>query len=342
VRKLAKPSASRGGAAAFAAACWLWLAGLASAAPTLIVVEGAAGAEEYAPQFAQWRQRWEEAGRKGGAKVVALTAGASKADAKPDDPASQRALLKAAIEAEAKQVGDDDLWLVLLGHGTFDGKTARFNLQGPDVSAEELADWLKSVSRPTAVINCSSASAPFLAVLKAPNRVVIAATRSGHEVNFSRFGEFISQAIADPAADLDKDGQTSLLEAYLLASRQTQAWYRQEGRLATEHALIDDNGDGLGTPAEFFRGVRAVRQAAGEAAIDGLRAHQWHLVQGDLERSLPPQVRKQRNDLELRIAELRQRKAAMKEDEYYAKLEELALQLARLMDQQQIGSPLPK
>ncbi len=46
-------------------------------------------------------------------------------------------------------------------------------------------------------------------------------------------------------ADLDKDGQVSLLEAFLIASRRTLEFYKVEGRIATEHALIDDNGDGL-------------------------------------------------------------------------------------------------
>lgn len=304
----------------------------ASAAPTLIVVEGAAGSDEYGPQCSLWRQRWEQAGKQGQAKVIALAAGSSKQPAaKAGEATDQKSQLKAAIESEAKQTGDDEVWLVLLGHGTFDGKTARFNLQGPDVSDDELAQWLGPLTRPTAIINCSSASAPFLSKIQGRNRIVITATKSGHEVNFSRFGDFLSLTIADPAADLDKDGQTSLLEAYLLASQRTQAWYREEGRLATEHALIDDTGDGLGTPAEFFRGVRAVRQAAGDAAIDGLRAHQWHLVLGELERSLPAEVRKQRNDLEVQIAQLRQQKSAMKEDEYYAKIEELAVKLAKLM-----------
>ena len=31
------------------------------------------------------------------------------------------------------------LWLVLIGHGTFDGKTARFGLRGPDVTPAEWA-----------------------------------------------------------------------------------------------------------------------------------------------------------------------------------------------------------
>jgi len=78
--------------------------------------------------------------------------------------------------------------------------------------------------------------------LSATNRVIITATRSGNEQNFARFGQYFAEAITSTDADLDKDGQVSLLEAFLIASRRTSEFYKVEGRLATEHALIDDNG----------------------------------------------------------------------------------------------------
>ena len=42
--------------------------------------------------------------------------------------------------------------------------------------------------------------------------------------------------------------EAGALEAFLFASRKTTEFYKAENRLATEHALIEDNGDGLGTP----------------------------------------------------------------------------------------------
>jgi len=56
-----------------------------------------------------------------------------------------------------------------------------------------------------------------------------------------------ADAINNPEADLDKDGQVSLLEAFLTASRQASEFYKINGRLVTEHALLDDNGDSFGT-----------------------------------------------------------------------------------------------
>ena len=163
--------------------------------------------------------------------------------------------------------------------------------------------------------------------------MVITATRSGSEQNYARFGHYLSEAIADPTADLDKDGQTSLLEAFLIASRRTKEFYDNEGRLATEHALIDDNGDGLGTPPDWFRGIRAVKRAKEGAALDGLRAHQFHLARSEAEQKMPSTVRAKRDEVELAIAKLRDGKSNLDEDTYYALLETLLLEMARLTEQ---------
>ena len=184
---------------------------------------------------------------------------------------SDRERLRDVLKSEASQSGQP-LWVVLIGHGTFDGREAKLNLRGQDLTAEELAGWLKPIPRPLVVINCASSSGPFLKSLSGSGRVVITATRSGHEHNFARFGDYISASIADPAADLDKDGQTSLLEAYLAAAHRTEEFYKSDARLATEHALLDDNGDSLGTPADWFEGTRTTRRAKDGAALDGARA----------------------------------------------------------------------
>jgi hypothetical protein len=297
---------------------------LADDRQAVLVVVGAPGADEYAAPFAAWAERWKQAAEQSGADFHAI--GLAEAAEKESDRELLRQQL-AAFERSPPQA----LWLVLIGHGTFDGKLAKFNLRGPDVSATELADWLKPLDKtPLAVINCTSASGPFINALSAPQRVVIAATKSGYEHNYARFGDHLSQAIADQAADLDKDGQTSLLEAYLAASARTQEFYQQESRLATEHALLDDNGDALGTPADWFRGWRAVRAAKDGASPDGSRANQFVLVRRGQEAALPAEVRQRRDELELAIDALRQQKAALSEDAYYAALEPLLVEMARL------------
>jgi hypothetical protein len=223
------------------------------------------------------------------------------------------------------------LWIVLIGHGTFDGRMPKFNLRGDDVDANDLKLWLTPLQRPVAVINCTSASFPFLKELSGPSRVVLTATKSGFEANYCRFGDYLSQAIGDPAADLDKDEQVSLLEAFLKASRRTQEFYDGEGRLATEHALIDDDGDGVGTRGEAFAGVRPVRDSE-TGALDGYHAHHWCLVPSAADQRLPPDLRRERDDLEVAVFRLRDRKAELGEDVYFAELEKLLVQLAELYE----------
>jgi hypothetical protein len=293
--------------------------------PTVIVVQGAQGAPEFHTDFTKAADLWVQAAKRANAHLIQIGRdGSPDAESSADKQALQKALQDASKDKKSP------LWLVLIGHGTFDRVEAKFNLRGPDISDKELVAWLASVSRPTAVINCASSSAPFLNRLSAPNRVVITATRSGHELNYARFGQFIAQSIADPAADLDKDGQTSLLEAFLAASHRTEEFYKKEGRLATEHALLDDNGDGLGISVEWFQGIRATKSAKEGALIDGARAHQWHLVLSQTEQAMAPADRARRDELELKIETLRGRKPSMSESDYYAQLDPLLLELARL------------
>ena len=290
--------------------------------PCVLVVVGAPGTPEYEIQFRNWAAGWKSAADKAGAEFLPIGQG-------DEAGLADRDRLKAALLEEAKG-GGEPLWIVLIGHGSYDGKAAKFNLRGPDVADAELADWLAPIKRPVAVIDCASASAPFLNKLSGPGRVVITATRSGNEQNFARLGEGLAEAIADPRADLDKDGQVSLLEAYLAASSRTAEWYKSRSRLATEHGLLDDNGDHLGTPADWFKGVRAIRRAKDGAPPDGLRAHQLPLIPSDRERSIPAEVRQKRNTLELAVAALRDRKAQLAEADYYAQLDPLMLELAKL------------
>jgi hypothetical protein len=144
-------------------------------------------------------------------------------------------------------------------------------------------------------------------------------------------GFYLAGTIVDPQADLDKDGQTSLLEAFLMAAQRVTDFYQTEGRLATEHALLDDNGDGLGTPADWFRGVRAVKRAEGGATLDGMRAHQLHLLRSGPDQRLSPAQRARRDELEQAIATLRETKSKLAEDDYYAQLERLLVEMARLL-----------
>ncbi len=293
----------------------------------LILVVGEAGEPEYGQRFSEWAGLWKKAAEQGGLATTVIG----------QDPVSsgddRSRLLKLLTTEVAQPTGE--LWIVFIGHGTYDGHTAKFNLRGPDISAEELAGALKPCRRPLIVVQCGSASGPFLPVLSGPGRVIITATRSGYEDNATHLGGYLAEAIGNPSADLDKDGQTSLLEAFLMASREVALYYKDKGLLQSEHALLDDNGDGLGTPPDWFHGLRATKSAAEGKTVDGVRAHQMILVRGENEQKLSPETRAQRDALESKLSALRARKSSLKEDDYYQQLDTIMVQIARLYSSDQ-------
>jgi hypothetical protein len=294
---------------------------VSTAQPTVMLILGAAGEPQYTTNFTQQLSLWTAACTKVSARQV--TIGAASAGESSDFDQ-----LKQMLASEPKDGAD--LWLVLIGHGTFDGKEARFNLRGPDVSATDFAAWLAPFHRRLAIIDTTACSAPFLTKLSATNRIIVTATRSGNEQSFARFGQYFAASFTNPEADLDKDSQVSLLEAFLIASRQVTEFYKLEGRLASEHALLDDNGDGLGTQADWFRGLRAIRKPRETAQIDGLLARQVFLIKPDSDKGLTNDQQSRRDALERAVFALREKKKEMPEEQYYKALEQLLIELAQL------------
>src|SRR5204863_3269547 len=123
-------------------------------------------------------------------------------------------LTRAATELQP----DDAFALFLIGHGTFDGADYKLNLPGPDMTASELASLLNRIpARRQLLVNMTSASGASLAVLAKKNRIVITATKSGNEKNATVFARYWVDSLRDPAADSDKNGAISALEAYRYA-----------------------------------------------------------------------------------------------------------------------------
>lgn len=301
---------------------------------TVVVIVGEPGEAKYEELFTQWAERWQAATKRSPAQLVTIGL---------DQPnASDRSVLEETLAGLAKQP-PQALWLVWIGHGTFDGKKAKFNLRGPDISAEEISPLLAPIACRMAIINCASASGPFVNQLSGPDRVIITATQSGFEYNFARFGDFLSQTIGDVSGDLDKDGQTSLLEAWLAAAKQTQTYYDSQSQLATEHALLDDNGDGKGTPADWFRGIYVTKTSQDGSIPDGTLANQFVLVPSQEESQLSEQLLAARDELEHQLAQLRQKKAELSEEEYLSRLQAILVPLAKIYQSANSGdtTPLP-
>jgi len=225
----------------------------------------------------------------------------------------------ARVKGEARP--DSQVLVVMIGHGSFDNQQPKFNLVGPDLAAQDYAALLDSLPTHRVVfVNCSSASGEFIKPLSGPGRIVITATRSGNEQNVTVFADYFIAALTDDAADADKNGRVSVLEAFNYATKLTADWYKQQGRLATEHALIDDNGDGVGhedatggdglLAKTTYLDSKQIEEAKGDAALTELLA------------------RKQR--IEESVEKLKARKDQMKSEEYEAELERLLVEMANV------------
>ncbi len=290
----------------------------------ILVVVGAAGEEEYGNAFRQWLARWKAASKNWDYTEIDGTQ--KETDAAITDR-------QKVLDWIAKADPQRPRWLVLIGHGTSNQKVSKFNLRGPDLSGEDLSKALDARPGNWVVIDCASCSGPFLPALSKPDRVIVSATKSAAELNYCRFGDYFSKAISDPSSDLDHDETVSVLEAFLSATSQVNEFYRSENRLASEHSLIDDNGDKQGTAATFFRGVRVVKGAEKGKQVDGKLANKATLQWQTGSFSWTEEQIAKRDAIEAKIEEIRRQKSELSEANYYEQLEPLFVELAKMIAQ---------
>lgn len=283
-----------------------------------LIVEGAAGDERFAEQHAGWRDRLAEVLRKTyqvpDRYLVVLGA---TADAR--DGVATADAVRAAVGRLGSQMSEADIALVvLIGHGTYDGTDAKFNLVGPDLSATDWDTLLGRLPGEVVFVNTASASSPFLPILSGPRRVVITATAMPAQRFHTVFAEYFIDGLGEDDADIDRNERRSVYEAFVYASARVKQHYEQRGQLATERALLDDDGDGRG------------REAGGDGE-DGARASVAYL---DADRAAivtdPDLLRlmQRRDALIGEIEELKKRRLMMQEEEYDALLETLLIDLA--------------
>ena len=228
--------------------------------------------------------------------------------------------IQKALASLSKTTPDDVVILTFIGHGTYDGTDYKFNIPGPDLTAAELANLLDRVpAKRQLVVLMTSASGASIAQLQK-------ATRSGMEKNAPVFARYWVEALRDPAADADKNGAVSALEAYRYADQKTASYYETQKRLATEHALLEDTGSG--------DGVRAPSPENGK----GQQAARFNLIQsgGSQAATQTPEklaLLKKKEELEIAIDQLKYRKAAVPAAEYRKSMQSLLLELARLQEE---------
>jgi len=278
-----------------------------------VIVTGAGGEPAYAKQFEQWTTELRTA------LASHYNFGADHTKVLPRATAEDVKRMFAQLKSQLDP--NNVLFVFLIGHGSFDGKESKFNLVGPDLSASDYNALLSALPTHRVVIfNMSSASGEFAKSLSAKGRIVITATKSGQEANATRFPGFFIAALNATDADTDQDGHVSVLEAFVYANRLTADFYARAGRLATEHALLEDNGDGVGhEKAEAGEGLLARATYLDSLSIDEAAAN---VATGKL--------LKERTRLEAEIEQLIARKQNLPEAEYEASLEKLFIELAKI------------
>jgi hypothetical protein len=282
----------------------------------LLVITGVSGDDEHAKMFH--------------ALALKIIDAAKTKDSLPDanitylgertetDPARIRArstkenVEKAITDVAAKAKPDDTVVVLLIGHGTFDGRTASFNLPGPDLT---VADWEKLLAKLSkqrvAFVNTAPASGAFLPAVAGPGRAIVTATKTGGERNETRFAEFFVAAFGDPAADSDRNGHVSMLEAFTYAKDKVVRAFQADGLLLTEHATLDDGADGKLAGSMFLTGHPS------DAGLNVDRADPALAALAD-----------ERDALQKQIDALKLRKATMDPARYEQDMEKLLTDLA--------------
>jgi hypothetical protein len=288
----------------------------APAATFYLNMAGIGGETDYTQRFKMWAEDIDGSLKKAGGESMVTTL-----------IAPTREQVRARLAEMAKQAKPtDSVVVILIGHGTYDGQDYKFNIQGPDITAAELAALMdKLPAQRQLVVNMTSCSGGSIDQLRRPNRIVIAATKTGSEKNATNFARYFAEALREPAADTDKNESISALEAFRYAQSKTTEFFDTQKRLATEHSVIEDTGKGSGertATAENGQGKLAssftvVRLGANAAAARDPKKR--------------PLLDK-KEQLEQAIEKLKFDKAAMPAQAYRQQLTALLLELAKTQE----------
>lgn len=302
--------------------------GSASAQTYLLAVSGLGGEPRYETAFREWGSGLVQVATSTfgipSDDAVWLAGSASRVADGAGGPATKDVIRETLADFAARAAVDAQVWVVLFGHGSETGGVQRVHLPGPDLLPSELASWLEAFpTQSIVVVNAASASGGWVSALAGPRRTIITATRSGSERHETRFGNYFVASYVDGAGDTDKNGRVSLLEAFLYAQTEVKRAYEGEDRLLTEHALLEDDGDGKGslTPdPDEGDGTLATALYLQAAATPAMTTNDPELAS----------LYTARDSLERAITALRGRKSSLSESEYEQALERLLLELGRV------------
>lgn len=293
------------------------LAAAASATPAVaderfaVIVSGVSGSETFAQAQKGWVSSLESTLRKGfgfpADRVTVLSESGT-----PTTSPTRENVIRTLGELKPRLTADDTLLVVLIGHGTFDGTVAKFNLVGPDMESKEWKAALDGNPARLVFVNTTSSSFQFVPALAGKNRIIIAATDSAAQKYATMFPQYFIEALDQVAnADNDKNGRLSVWEAFTYAGQAVKQAFDKAGTLVTERSIIDDGSNGVLAKTTFLDPPPAATSA--NAALAGLETR--------------------RITIETEIEQLKGRKGQMPAGQYEEEFERLAIELATISAQ---------
>jgi hypothetical protein len=283
----------------------------------LMVITGVEADQSDTVQFRDWAMKIIDAAKsRGGIAEGNIIYLADKPGT--DKPAAggrstRERIAQAFTDLAAKVKPNDEVAIVLIGHGTFDGRMAAFNIPGPDLTAGDYSKLLdRFLAQRVVFVNTAGSSGAFIDVLKGPGRVIVTATRTGGERNDTLFPQYFAEAFENGNGDKNGDGRVSISEAFEYAKNKVTQSYQQKGVLLTEHAALEDGSGGKLADAVFLDSPRARAAALASVTDPALRA-----------------LLEQKQALEDQIAALKAKKETMDPAQYDQALETLLLDLAQ-------------
>jgi hypothetical protein len=284
------------------------------------IVSGATGGDEYAAQYTAWTETFArtlvDRLKFPAGQVIALNESEDRNAA-----ATAQNVRRVLASLRQKMSRNDTLVVLLIGHGTFDGTDAKFNLVGPDMESTEWGALLRPIPGQVIVVNTTAGSFPFVERLSGPRRIVVSATDSVAQRFDTVFPEYFVRAFEQESADLDKNGRISIWEAFAAASAGVKRHYQSRGQLSTERGLLDDDGDGKG-------------KSVADDGADGAVAARTYLDE-NLPGAAPTddellKLLQRKALVEAEVDELKIRKAFLPAPEYAREFERLMIELAKV------------
>jgi len=224
--------------------------------------------------------------------------------------ATRENLLAHFSELSAGMNEDDRAAIYLIGHGSFDGEEYKFNIPGLDITTDDILGIMNAFpGQNHFLLNTSSTSGALLEPLQDENRILVTATRNGNEKNATFFGKYFVEALSSEDADLNKNNNISIEEAFSYSQRQVEEYFESQGQLATEHAEISGDGAAQFTLARINPVVIST------------------------ENPRIAELQEQSLEIDRQIESLQLRRGEMSNAEYIEQLQALILQSARINEE---------